>query len=118
MKKYDFLIITLVIILSAVIYLFGTSNKDFDVLIYVDGELYEQIDYNSYMNETRNIVSGFGENTVKIDKNGVCVTESTCKDKLDVNSGYINKEGQSIVCLPNRLVIKLQSAGGYDAVTY
>ena len=118
MKKFDFIIVLFVLLASLLILGLGPKTDKFDVLIYVNGELYEKIGYSSDLNLQKEIVSNFGRNVVEIDSNGIRVTSSSCKDKLEVNAGYINKSGQSLICLPNRLVIELKSNGGYDAVTY
>ena len=49
---------------------------------------------------------------------GVCVAESDCPTHDCVRTGTIFRAGQSIVCLPARVVVALQGLGGagYDAV--
>lgn len=51
----------------------------------------------------------YGINVLEVDESGVRVIEANCPDKLDVKFGKVNKVGQSIVCLPNRLVIEIKS---------
>ena len=41
---------------------------------------------------------------------GVCVLSSDCDDKVCLNTGYIAKQGQTIVCLPNRLMVKITTS--------
>ena len=50
--------------------------------------------------------------------NGLCVLESDCPNQDCVHSGVITRAGQSIVCLPARIVIELHggSGDGVDAV--
>ena len=48
---------------------------------------------------------------------GLCVSESDCPNQDCVRSGVISKSGQSIVCLPARIVIELQGgSGGVDVI--
>lgn len=47
---------------------------------------------------------------------GVCVTDADCPNRDCVRSGVITKGGESIVCLPARIAIRLLSDGGADAV--
>ena len=49
---------------------------------------------------------------------GVRVAESDCPTHDCVRTGTVSRAGQSIVCLPARIVITLDGAGGgaYDAV--
>jgi len=51
----------------------------------------------------------------------VCFAESNCPDKICVRTGFINKAGQTAVCLPNRTVIKVINGDDddlIDAVTW
>ncbi|MGB9856637.1 MAG: NusG domain II-containing protein [Dictyoglomaceae bacterium] len=41
-------------------------------------------------------------------KKGVRMVSSPCPDKLCIKQGWINKIGESIVCLPNRVVLRLE----------
>ena len=58
-------------------------------------------------------------NVVEIRDGKVSVTEASCKNQVCVRHGSISKAGESIVCLPNRLVVSIENSegGGYDEVT-
>ena len=58
-------------------------------------------------------------NVVKIEDGGVSVTGASCKNHVCVRHGSISKSGQSIVCLPNRLIVTIEdkSGGNYDSIT-
>jgi hypothetical protein len=66
------------------------------------------------------------EATLEISESGrVRVTESTCPDKICVRTGWISRPGQSIVCLPNRVVVRIEGSEvrddpgpDLDAITY
>lgn len=45
-----------------------------------------------------------------IEKDGVSVIHSDCPDKICVNTGKISNVGQSIVCLPARLVVEIKAS--------
>lgn len=38
----------------------------------------------------------------------ICVYSSDCPDKICVNTGYISKKGERIVCLPKKLIIEIE----------
>ena len=60
-------------------------------------------------------------NVVVISGGTVSVTEASCKNQVCVKHGVITSPGESIVCLPNRLVVRIEDGseegGGYDSVT-
>lgn len=56
--------------------------------------------------------------TVKVENGAVFVAESDCPNQDCVHSGRIGQAGQSIVCLPARIVIELVGESAeYDLVT-
>lgn len=59
-----------------------------------------------------------GYNVVRISEEGVCVADANCPDQLCVRQGRISEAGQSIVCLPHRLSVRLERevTDGLDAV--
>lgn len=44
----------------------------------------------------------------------IAISEISCPDHLCVKTGYIGSAGQSIICLPNRLVIKIISGSEWE----
>ena len=59
-------------------------------------------------------------NTVEIKSGSVSVTEASCRNQVCVRHGAISRPGESIVCLPNRLVVTIEGSGKggeYDSVT-
>ena len=66
--------------------------------------------------------NGSGENVVVIKDGMVSVTEASCRNQVCVKHRAISRSGESIVCLPNRLNVRIRSGsgeegGGYDSVT-
>lgn len=63
-------------------------------------------------------------NIVKIQNGAVSMEESSCKNQVCVDQGKISRVGQSIICLPNRVVVEITGNGntkgeeddGVDAV--
>lgn len=103
--------VILVVGLSALlIYQFTKEEVDIDdasVVIYVDGKQVA-----SYpLNKDGTYVLNGGSNTIVI-KNGVVrMLEATCPDKNSgdgcVKQGKISKRGETIVCLPNKLIVEI-----------
>jgi len=61
-----------------------------------------------------------GPSTLEVKEGRVRMVKSACRDKLCVGVGWIDSGGRSIVCLPNRVVIKVtgtRKSGKIDTVT-
>ena len=58
-------------------------------------------------------------NIVTIKGGSVTVSSASCKNQVCVKHGSISKSGESIVCLPNRLIVTIEdkSGGEYDSIT-
>ena len=110
----------LLISLFAVVFqgFYPSDENGRKIVITVDGEVYGEYDFSD---EERiiEIKTDYGENIVVIDKDSVWVNEADCPDKLDVKSGKIQKPGQMIVCLPNKMMIEISAdKEKVDKVTY
>ena len=60
------------------------------------------------------ITSGTGFNTLVIKDGKADVTDADCPDKLCVTQPSISCDGEPIVCLPNRLVVRVVSEARPD----
>ncbi len=58
-------------------------------------------------------VDGYqGKSFLEIEGGRVRMVDSACPDKLCVRTGWISRPGESIVCLPNRVVVEVVSGEG------
>lgn len=53
---------------------------------------------------------------VRVEGGEIYIAEADCPDRVCVNTGKISRSGQSIICVPNRLSIKIAGESGFDAV--
>ncbi|WP_424321481.1 NusG domain II-containing protein [Lacticaseibacillus chiayiensis] len=51
-------------------------------------------------------------NQIEVQGAGVAITEANCQDQVCVRRGRITKPGQTIVCLPHKLLIEIKSNKG------
>ena len=62
-----------------------------------------------------------GPSTLMVQSGRVRMVKSTCRDKICVGAGWVDSPGKSIVCLPNRVVIRVTGrrggGGKVDSVT-
>lgn len=67
------------------------------------------------LTETKTVaIDGDYHLEIQVDSGGVCVTRSDCPGQACVHTGRITRSGQSIVCLPEQVVIQL-TGGTSDA---
>lgn len=87
--------------------------------IIVDGDVVETVDLSALSDDVIRSVNGC---EITVTPDGVRMTAADCPDKLCIRTGTIRKAGESIACVPNRVVIVLRSAAEnndpYDVVAY
>ncbi len=107
-------IILVALMLLIGIYSCGTKDN-LVAYVYHNNELVLTIDLSTLEEETIFYVDG-DVNTVSIvaSNKGIRISEAGCKDNVCVNQGIINNSSQTITCLPNRIVIKLEGKEGVD----
>lgn len=122
MKKYKYDIILVFTLLAvAVIALFVVNKfiykKGAFVEIYSDSELIETLALDK--NTEYEIKTGDSLNVFQIEDGFVFMKHADCPDKLCEKQGKISRGGETIVCLPNKIVVKIKSeqenAGEIDA---
>ena len=84
------------------------------VVVKVEGEIEGVYD----LSEDQEIEINGGTNILQIKGGKADMIEADCPDQLCVHQKAISRNHESIICLPNRLVISLSgSQQGFDAVT-
>ena len=113
-KKMDIVIIVLLLIISFTPHLifFKTSQKSSKnnyAIIQVDGKIHKKIDLsNVKKSEKVNLNLPNGKNTLLIKNNSIQMDSANCNDALCVKQGNISKVGQTIICLPHKLIIEIK----------
>ena len=81
-------------------------------VITVDGQEYKRIDL-SRVTESYDIEinTKYGHNTVHVAPGRIAVTQADCPDGICVAQGAIDRGGIPIVCMPHRLVVKIEGSG-------
>ena len=116
MKKNDFILLIGILVLSAMIFWgFKLFQKEAgEVLVTVDGQEYGRYalskDVDIPINDTNYLIIKDG----KAD-----MLEANCPDHICVDQKAISKTGETIVCLPNKVIVEVRSAESpeLDAVT-
>ncbi len=96
----------------------GFLGEPVSIEVEVAGKPYARYEMKRYHQpEEIQIRTQYGSNTLRISDKDVCVLDADCPDKLDVKQGAIHKSGETIVCLPNKLVIKISGERDLDALS-
>ena len=118
MNKSDIILISVILVIVSLIFTFFklTQNKNVsNALVYYDNELVLKIDLNKKISNYK--VKGFNGD--------ISITAGDAKIKVDTESsplhlcskqGFISKSYETIVCLPNKIVIKLEEDSNLDVV--
>ena len=104
------------IVLTVCIYCFSEDGSA--IAVTVDGQL-----YGTYtLSESREIpieLDGGISNVIVIEDGAAYMKDADCPDKLCMRQGAISRDGQTIVCLPHKLVVEV--IGGekeaYDSIS-
>jgi len=114
MKKKDFVVI--LIFLAVAVILWILMNKipgdtaGGEVVIYKNREEFAVIP----LTDERTIVvedKGGNRNVIRIEDGKVRMIEANCPDQVCVNTRPAQADGQSIICLPNRVAVEVRSTG-------
>lgn len=55
------------------------------------------------------VESSLGANTIEVSDGRVCVSQADCANQICVDTGWISAEGQTITCLPHKLIVEVVS---------
>lgn len=109
MKKMDVLFIGVVLIVAAVFYFSGWLRPKEEgglAVVLLDGQEFGR--YSLQQDGMYTISQDGHENILEIKDGYADVTGASCKDKLCVNQKPIHLKGETIVCLPNRMVVEIE----------
>lgn len=111
MKKNDWILVAVILVLAGIgflIYLnFGKQSAGL-VKVTVDGEL-----YGTYSLDKEQEIEINDTNRLIIEDGQVDMIEADCPDQICVDHKTISKNKETIVCLPNKVVVEI--VGGENA---
>lgn len=117
-KKADVILAIILVVLGISASVFSVMNVSDGqaVVIYVDGNEFGR--YDLAKDQSIEVKQQDHSNEIIIKDGSVSMIFSDCKNQVCVNTGEISKTSQSIVCLPNKVMVEIVSGGEpeYDAV--
>ena len=120
--KNDIILVAVILVIAAAGFLFVslTRQEGNRVVVKVNGEQTQS--FSLYENRTVEIVTGDdGEflNVLVIENGTAYMSQADCPDKICQNHRAISYKGETIVCLPHKIVIEITADtpdNGLDAV--
>lgn len=106
-RKSDIILIAVVVVaaLITLCYIMLTRTPGATVKISLDGEVVESFDISK--DKEYQVTTDQGNNLVIIKDGVVDVVEADCQDKVCVNHVPIKNAGETIICLPHKLVVEI-----------
>lgn len=117
MRKADFFLILVIALMGiALLLLFSSKDNAQSVEISLKGNLIGT--YSIHEDRDININATLGQMTIHIMDKSVWVSKSLCPDLLEVKQGKISRSGQSLICIPNEVVISIVGRKAVKSVSY
>lgn len=118
LKKKDWLLILIILCVAGLTVLAHTyiGGRGADkVVVKVDGVI--QGTYS--LSEDGRIEINDGTNVIEISNGKADMIKADCPDQLCVNQKAVSRNHENIICLPNKVVVEVESVeeSEYDAVT-
>ncbi|WP_249029894.1 NusG domain II-containing protein [Tannockella kyphosi] len=105
MKRNDWILIIGIVLLASIVslYLVVFTSPGTSVIISVQGEFFGEYD----ITENQEIVID-DCNVICIEDGKVSMVSADCPDHLCIQQGEIELVGESIICLPNQVIVSIE----------
>ncbi|MBL0224789.1 MAG: NusG domain II-containing protein [Geobacteraceae bacterium] len=123
MTRGDKLLVLLIMvsaIMSAYVLLCNRSNKDssHQAVISVEGLVVRTITLSRETPRQDFVINGkVGKTDIEVQGRRIRVRDAHCNNRICVRQGWIDKPGESVICMPGQVVISIEGAAPVDAVT-
>ncbi len=104
-KADFFLIIILLAVGAGSWYWMNQQEAGASVKIYSKNEIIAELPLDR--DRTFTVANELGTNTIVIEDGSAYVTDADCPDKICEEMGKISKSGETIVCLPHKLIVEI-----------
>lgn len=108
------LVVLLAASIGTIIYVNMSAVPAKYAYIYQDNKVIHQIDISSVKEsyQLRIESENGGYNIIEVRQGSIGVVEASCPDQLCRNMGFITNSLLPVICLPNHMVITVESAAG------
>ena len=109
MNKFDITLCIILLLISSIFYLLKPSSKGSEALVYYENNTVLTIDLTD-KNLREYTVKGYnGDVLIETVDGKIRVKEEVSPKHLCSKQGYISNSGESIICLPNKVVIEIEN---------
>lgn len=122
MKKNDIILLLITLVLAIIFFagyrLFYHKAGNY-VTVTVDTEIYRTLPLNQDAALDIPGANG-GSNRLEIKNGAASITDADCPDKLCVHQKTIQSQGESLICLPHKVIVTVTSdqKGTLDNISY
>lgn len=114
MTKPDKVLISVILVLAlfsyGIYFLFNREAAPLIAEILVNGNTVTKIDLNTLSSDRLINVSGpLGTSIAEVKPGSIRMKYSPCPDRYCMETGWISRPGQVIVCVPNHIIIRINS---------
>ncbi len=115
--RKDLVLILSVVLLAGGFFLWNRlSDKPVDkkAVIKMDGQIIEEVS----LSENKEISINDGSNIIVVKDGAAYMREADCPDQICVHQGEISRNNESIICLPNEVVVIVEdnSESSFDVI--
>ena len=110
-KPLDALVVLAVLLLgvaAAWLAYGGENGGALTAIVKHRGQVVARVELSSLTEEKTVSIDGAYHLTVTLDRTGAAVTDSDCPGQDCLHTGRITRAGQSIVCLPEQVIVTLE----------
>ena len=98
--------------------LFPVATSSTRAVIKAQGKIVREVDLSDRGGRSIFVVNGrVGPSTLEVEGKRIRMKEANCPDKICVRQGWIENPGESIVCIPGEILIRIEGMAPVDAVT-
>jgi hypothetical protein len=119
MRRNSVVLILIIFALSIIAWFVSTSllsseTGEIAILKYGDGNI-ERVSLKT--NREFEIKTNLGTNHLHIENGEISIEDASCKNKECIKQGAISHPGQTIVCVPNKLIMSIEGQAEFDGVS-
>lgn len=117
--KWDAVVIASVVLVALAmilfLFIFNGQSQPSTAQIWKDQVMLYELPLQT---DTEITVTGEYSNTITVRDGRIAITAADCPGEDCVHTGWIDQSGYSIVCLPNRVEIRLTGEPSVDAIVH